>query len=303
MRIVIVLLLLANLTLYAYTRLDTGGGEAMLLQDQVQPDKVKLLSPQQVAALGPVESRRAGRRLRRVGPVLRSGTRARTRRPRAACARTVALAEARRLRHRILGQHEPVRDACGRREPDRRPAQARRQGPSGRRCRAGASSRSLLGHFRNEVAAIAYAEDLAQLGVKLAKVEPRDAADRADARRRARSAAAGGRAAEGPRGAVPGQRDQDHRVRARELTQAPIRHATSAADIAQARALFEEYAAGLGDRPLLPGLRRGARHAARRLRAAARLPAARRSARARRSRASRCGRCPAPMRRTTASAR
>ena len=30
------------------------------------------------------------------------------------------------------------------------------------------------------------------------------------------------------------------------MTQAPIRHATSAADIAQARALFEEYAAGLG---------------------------------------------------------
>lgn len=35
-------------------------------------------------------------------------------------------------------------------------------------------------------------------------------------------------------------------MRARELTQTPIRHATSAADIARARALFEEYAAGLG---------------------------------------------------------
>jgi len=30
------------------------------------------------------------------------------------------------------------------------------------------------------------------------------------------------------------------------LTQVPIRHATSATDIAQARVLFEEYAAGLG---------------------------------------------------------
>jgi len=30
------------------------------------------------------------------------------------------------------------------------------------------------------------------------------------------------------------------------LTQAPIRHATTTADIAQARVLFEEYAAGLG---------------------------------------------------------
>src|SRR6185295_1936939 len=53
MRILIVLLLFANLTLYAYTRLDSGGGEAVLLQDQVQPDKIKLLTPQQVAALGP----------------------------------------------------------------------------------------------------------------------------------------------------------------------------------------------------------------------------------------------------------
>src|SRR4029434_8553771 len=53
MRIVIVLLLLANLTLYLYTTLDTGSGEAILLQDQVQPDKIKLLTPQQVAALGP----------------------------------------------------------------------------------------------------------------------------------------------------------------------------------------------------------------------------------------------------------
>ena len=55
MRIVIVLLLLANVTLYLYTRLDTGGGEAVLLQDQVQPDKIKLLTPQQVAALGPAK--------------------------------------------------------------------------------------------------------------------------------------------------------------------------------------------------------------------------------------------------------
>jgi len=34
-------------------------------------------------------------------------------------------------------------------------------------------------------------------------------------------------------------------VRAHDLTPLPIRHATSAADVAQARALFEEYAAGL----------------------------------------------------------
>ena len=56
MRTVLVLLLLANLTLFAYTRLDGGGGgEAIRLAEQVQPDKIKLLTPQQVAALGPAK--------------------------------------------------------------------------------------------------------------------------------------------------------------------------------------------------------------------------------------------------------
>ena len=56
MRTVLVLLLLANLTLFAYTRLDGGGGgEAIRLSEQVQPDKIKLLTPQQVAALGPAK--------------------------------------------------------------------------------------------------------------------------------------------------------------------------------------------------------------------------------------------------------
>ena len=56
MRTVLVLLLLANLTLFAYTRLDGGsGGEAVRLAGQVQPDKIKLLTPQEVAALGPAK--------------------------------------------------------------------------------------------------------------------------------------------------------------------------------------------------------------------------------------------------------
>ena len=54
LRTVLLLLLLANLTFFAYTRLDSaGGGEAVRLAEQVQPDKIKLLTPQQVAALGP----------------------------------------------------------------------------------------------------------------------------------------------------------------------------------------------------------------------------------------------------------
>lgn len=56
MRTIFFLLLLANLTLFAYTRLDSGGtGEAVRLTQQVRPDMIKLLTPQQVAALGPAK--------------------------------------------------------------------------------------------------------------------------------------------------------------------------------------------------------------------------------------------------------
>jgi cell division septation protein DedD len=56
MRTVVILLLLANLTFFGYTRLDaTTDGEASRLQQQVQPEKIKLLTPQQVAVLGPTK--------------------------------------------------------------------------------------------------------------------------------------------------------------------------------------------------------------------------------------------------------
>jgi len=51
MRLVALLLLLANLAFFGFARLDSGSaGEA---SQQLQPDKIKLLTPQQVAALGP----------------------------------------------------------------------------------------------------------------------------------------------------------------------------------------------------------------------------------------------------------
>ena len=54
MRILVAFLLLANLALAGYLWLDrASGGEGMRLKEQVQPDKIKLLSPQEVAALGP----------------------------------------------------------------------------------------------------------------------------------------------------------------------------------------------------------------------------------------------------------
>jgi hypothetical protein len=51
MRTVVLLLLLANLTFFGFARLDSGStGET---SQQLQPEKIKLLTPQQVAALGP----------------------------------------------------------------------------------------------------------------------------------------------------------------------------------------------------------------------------------------------------------
>jgi hypothetical protein len=51
MRTVVLLLLLANLTFLGFAWLDSGSSGEQ--SQQVQPDKIKLLTPQQVAALGP----------------------------------------------------------------------------------------------------------------------------------------------------------------------------------------------------------------------------------------------------------
>jgi len=54
MRVVFALLLVANIALFAYSRLDgAGDGEGMRFAQQIEPDRIKLLTPQQVAALGP----------------------------------------------------------------------------------------------------------------------------------------------------------------------------------------------------------------------------------------------------------
>ena len=54
MRAAIIFLILLNVALFGYARLDGAAqSEAGRLADQVQPDRIRLLSPQQVAALGP----------------------------------------------------------------------------------------------------------------------------------------------------------------------------------------------------------------------------------------------------------
>lgn len=57
MRTLVIFLLLANLTLFAYMRLDSAsGGEGVRLKEQIQADKIKLLTPQEVAGLGPAKA-------------------------------------------------------------------------------------------------------------------------------------------------------------------------------------------------------------------------------------------------------
>ncbi len=57
MRTVVILLLLANLALAGFIWLDNAsGGEGVRLKQQVRPDAIKLLSPQEVAALGPTKA-------------------------------------------------------------------------------------------------------------------------------------------------------------------------------------------------------------------------------------------------------
>jgi hypothetical protein len=172
MRIVIVLLLLANLTLYAYTRLDTGGGEAILLQDQVQPDKIKLLTPQQVAALGPSKVAALADVCVEWGP-LSDPDRAR------------ALAELEPLHLGRLVSQKKVDFESGywvnmgpfasRAGAETRVAELRKQGVKELAVADAPKGQFAVsfGNFYSEKAATAYAEELARLGINLAKVERR----------------------------------------------------------------------------------------------------------------------------------
>jgi hypothetical protein len=172
MRIVIILLLCANLAFFLYTRLDSGGGEGMLLQDQVQPDKIKLLTPQEVAALGPAKVAALADVCVEWGP-FSDGDRAR------------ALADLEPLAlGRLLSQKRVEFDSgywvntgpfATRAAADTRIGDLKRQGVKDLSVAdAGKGQFAVsLGTFRTESAAVAYVDELARLGVKLAKVQPR----------------------------------------------------------------------------------------------------------------------------------
>lgn len=57
MRLVVVVLVVANLVLFAYARLDHAAqSEGARLSMQVEPARIKLMTPQEVAALGPAKA-------------------------------------------------------------------------------------------------------------------------------------------------------------------------------------------------------------------------------------------------------
>ena len=207
MRTVVILLLLANLTLFGYTWLDSAsGGEGVRLQQQVQPDKIKLLTAAAGRGARPREGRRARRRLRRMGTVVRCRPRACARRPRAARARQAAdRSGASRSTTGVLGLPAAVRDQG-------RGRQARRRAEGGGRRRTCSSSTAARSATRSRSAcsaprrrANAHLADLARQGVTGAKSGPRPAGGRADGARRPRSAAAGHGAAARARSRVSRQ--------------------------------------------------------------------------------------------------
>jgi sporulation related protein len=173
MRIVVFLLLIANLTLFAYTRLDNASrGESDRLKQQVQPDKIKLLTPPQVAALGPAKLAALADVCVEWGPF-------------SDIERVKAIADLEPLQlGRLLTQRRVDLDSvywvslgpfANKSLADRRSAELRGQGiadvstiDSGR----GQFAVS-LGMYRTELAARARADALARQGVGLARVEPR----------------------------------------------------------------------------------------------------------------------------------
>ncbi|HQR11399.1 MAG TPA: SPOR domain-containing protein [Casimicrobiaceae bacterium] len=172
MRIVVLLLLVANLTLLGYTLLDSGGGEGVRFSQQVQPEKIKLLSPQEVAALGPAKVAALADVCVEFGP-LSELERAKV------MTELEPLALGRLLTQRRVDVDNAfivsVSPFPSRVAADNRASELRRQGVKdmsvidiGR----GQFAVS-FGAFRTEQAATSHADELAKLGVKLVRVQPR----------------------------------------------------------------------------------------------------------------------------------
>jgi len=173
LKTLVFLLLLANLTLFAYTRLDSvGSGEGVRLGQQVQPDKIKLLTPQQVAALGPAKVASLADVCVEWGPI------ADTDRPRA-LAGLEPLDLGKLLSQKkvevITNYWVYIAPAASKAAADKRVAELKAQGIRDVAALDAGPQRFAisLGVFRTEDAAQARLAALQEQGVKVAKVGPR----------------------------------------------------------------------------------------------------------------------------------
>jgi hypothetical protein len=173
MRIVVLLLVIANLTFFAYTRLDDASrGEGARLKQQIQPDKIRLLTPPQVAALGPAKMAALADVCLEWGPL-------------SDVERAKAIADLEPLQlGRLLSQRRIDIDSvywvslgpfANKSLADRRSADLRSQGVADvSTIDAGRGQFAVsLGMYRTELAARTRADALARQGVASTRVEPR----------------------------------------------------------------------------------------------------------------------------------
>jgi len=172
MRLIVLLLIVANLALFAYARLDSAGGEGARRAEQVDPDKIRILSPQQVAALGPAKIAALADVCAEWGPF-------------SDAERTKALADLDSLQlGRLVTQRKVDTESAywvnvgpypSKGAADKRVGELRAQGVTDTSAvDAGRGQYAVsLGIFRTEQAARARADALSRQGVSAAKVEPR----------------------------------------------------------------------------------------------------------------------------------
>ena len=173
MRTVVVLLLLANLALAGYLWLDSAsGGEGVRLKQQVRPDAIKLLTPQEVAALGPAKAAALADVCLEWGPF---GDADKTR----ALADVDGLALGRLLTQRRIdtstGYWVYLSPFATRSAADKRASELRAGGVKDVFVVDGGAQRFALslGSFRTEDAANAHLADMTKQGIAGAKVGPR----------------------------------------------------------------------------------------------------------------------------------
>ena len=173
MRIIIFLLLLANLTLFVYTWIDgMGSGEGVRLTQQVQPDKISILTPKQVAALGPAKVAALADVCVEWGPFSDAER-----------ARALSDLQSLQLGPLLSQRRVEIENAYSvnigpfqtRAAADKRLGELKAQGIDDLSIiDAGRGQFAVsLGTFRNEQGAVARAEALARRGVRLARVEAR----------------------------------------------------------------------------------------------------------------------------------